>query len=147
MATIDTKLRRREVTRHFDASPERIQNGRCRMSYQIIVWSALVWVAICRCAIRVRAQRPDHMALKPAYPVAGRSPSHRRFCNDLHPHGHAGGPMAVTSLGLFLGQWFSFQLLKPIRIYDRPYLFHIEMGPDFLPECAHQRLVLVRTIW
>ena len=47
MAKIDKKLRRLELAHHFDASPERIQNGRSRVSYQIIVWSAVVWVAIC----------------------------------------------------------------------------------------------------
>ena len=47
MAKIDKKLRRLELARHFDASPERVRNGRSRVSYQIIVWSAVVWVAIC----------------------------------------------------------------------------------------------------
>ena len=47
MAKIDEQLRPLELARQFDASPERIQKGRCRMSYQIIVWSAVVWVAIC----------------------------------------------------------------------------------------------------
>jgi len=37
MAKIDKKLRPLELARHFDAS----------MSYQIIVWSAVAWVAIC----------------------------------------------------------------------------------------------------
>jgi hypothetical protein len=41
------KLCALELARRFDASPERIQNGRCRVSYQIIVWSAVVWVAVC----------------------------------------------------------------------------------------------------
>jgi hypothetical protein len=43
MAKIDKKLR----PPHFDESPERIDNGRGVVSYQIIVWSAVVWVAIC----------------------------------------------------------------------------------------------------
>jgi hypothetical protein len=57
MAKIDEKLRQLELGRYLDASLDpvcdgkmelqRIQNGRCRMSYQIIVWSAVVWVAIC----------------------------------------------------------------------------------------------------
>jgi hypothetical protein len=42
MAKIEKKLRRLELSRHFDASSERIQNGRSRVSYQIIVWSAVV---------------------------------------------------------------------------------------------------------
>jgi len=32
---------------------------------------------------------------------------------------------------LFLGQWFSFQLLKPICIKNHPCLFHIDMRPSF----------------
>src|SRR5262249_49402744 len=48
---------------------------------------------------------------------------------------------------LFLWEWFRFQSLKPICVYNDPCLLLIDMRPDFLPECAHQRLVLVRTIW
>ena len=57
MAKIDEKLRQLELAYYLDATPDRvcdgkmgpqrIQNGRYRMSYQIIVWSAVVWVAIC----------------------------------------------------------------------------------------------------
>jgi hypothetical protein len=43
MAKMDKKLGRFESARQFDAST----NGRSRVSYQIIVWSAVVWVAIC----------------------------------------------------------------------------------------------------
>jgi len=47
MANIGKKLRRLELPRCFDGSPERCRNGRSSMSYQVIVWSAVVWVAIC----------------------------------------------------------------------------------------------------
>ena len=47
MAKIDEKPRVLELGRRFDASAQRIPNGKCRVSYQIIVWSAVAWVAIC----------------------------------------------------------------------------------------------------
>jgi len=47
MAKIDEKLCALEGAQHFDQSVKRIQNGRWRMSYQIIVWSAVTWIAIC----------------------------------------------------------------------------------------------------
>jgi hypothetical protein len=47
MVNINKELRPLELTRHFDESPERIDNGRRKLSYHIIVWSAVVWVALC----------------------------------------------------------------------------------------------------
>jgi hypothetical protein len=47
MAKIDKKLRPLELAQHFSESPERIDNGRSKVSYQIVVWGAVVWVAIC----------------------------------------------------------------------------------------------------
>jgi hypothetical protein len=47
MAKIDKKPLPLELAQHFDESPERIENVRCKVSYQFIVWSAVVWVAVC----------------------------------------------------------------------------------------------------
>jgi hypothetical protein len=47
MAKIDKKPRPLELAEHPHESPERIENVRCKVSYQVIAWSAVVWVAIC----------------------------------------------------------------------------------------------------
>jgi hypothetical protein len=64
------------------------------------------------------------------------------FDAERHCFGHR--PRAAEGY-LFLRK--RFYLFQPICIQDEPCQFHIEMRPNFLTECAQQRLVFTRTIW
>jgi len=35
------------------------------MSYQIVFWSTVVWIAVCVAPLRVRSQRFDYLAITP----------------------------------------------------------------------------------
>jgi hypothetical protein len=76
MAKIDKKLRPLELAQHFDESPERIDNGRSKVSYQIIVLECSCLGSHLRRSIRLRAQRSDYMAVRP-YLRFDRRPSRR----------------------------------------------------------------------